>query len=68
MTRLLYFLNLIYCTERNSLKWSLYIAPDRTKLEHEKHQRLMAELKERKSKGENLLIRNGQIIVRHTPS
>ena len=43
----------------------VFVAPNRTKLEHKKHQRLMAELKERKSKGENLMIRNGQIIARH---
>ena len=45
----------------------VFVAPDRTKLKREKHQRLVAELKERKSKGENLMIRNGQIIARHTP-
>jgi len=37
----------------------VFVAPDRKKLEHEKHQRLVAELKETKSKGENLMIRNG---------
>jgi len=34
----------------------VFVAPDRSKLKHEKHQRLVAELKERKSKGENLMI------------
>ena len=67
MIRLLYFPNLIYYTKRNSLKWSLHVAPNRVKLEHEKRQRLVAELKERKSKGENLMIENAQIIVWHTP-
>ena len=43
----------------------VFVASDRTKLKCEKHQRLVAELKERKSKGENLMIRNGQIIAGH---
>ena len=46
----------------------VFVVPDRTKLEHEKHQGLVAELKESKSKGKNLIIRNGQIITRHTTS
>ena len=44
----------------------VFVAPDRIKLKSEKFQRLVPELKERKSKGENLMIRNGQIIARHT--
>jgi len=43
----------------------VFIAPDRTKLEQKKHKRLIAELKERRSEGEeNLIIRNGEIAVR----
>ena len=33
-------------------KETVFVAPDRTKLEHEKPQRLVVGLKERKSKGE----------------
>ena len=41
-----------------------YIAPDRTKLERQKHVKLVEELKRRRSDGEqNLIIRNGSIIV-----
>ena len=41
-----------------------YIAPDRTKLERQKHQKLVEELKCRRSGGEqNLVIRNGSIIT-----
>ena len=43
---------------------NVYIAPDRTKFEREKHQKLVAELKQRRSNGEqNLVIRNGSIVV-----
>ena len=42
----------------------VYIAPDRTKFERQKHQKLVEELKRRRSNGEqNLVIRNGSIIV-----
>ena len=45
----------------------VFIAPDRTKFEREKHAKLVNELKERKTKGEtNLIIRNGSIISRPT--
>ena len=41
-----------------------YIAPDRTKLERQKHVKLVEELKHRRSAGEqNLIIRNGSIIA-----
>ena len=44
---------------------TVFIASDGTKLEQEKHKRLVAELKEKISEGEeNLIIRNGQITVR----
>jgi len=43
---------------------NVYIIPDRTKFEREKHQKLVAELKQRRSNGEqNLVIRNGSIVV-----
>ena len=42
---------------------SIYIAPDRTKLERAKHRKLVEELKDRRSKGEtSLVIRNGTIV------
>ena len=43
----------------------VFIAPDRTKFERDKHVKLVNELKERKAKGEtSLIIRNGCIISR----
>jgi len=52
----------------NEQNITVFIAPDKTKLE-EKHKRLIAELKERRSQGEeNLMIRNGQTTVRSIPS
>ena len=43
---------------------NVYIAPDRTKLERQKHQKLVEDLKQRRSNGErNLVIRNGSIVV-----
>ena len=51
---------------------NVYIAPDRTKMEREKHRKLVDELKRRRSSGEqNLVIRNGvivSIIRRHQSS
>ena len=45
----------------------VFLAPDRTKFEREKHAKLVNELKERKTKGEtNLIIRNGSIVSRPT--
>jgi len=42
---------------------NVYLAPDRTKMEREKHQKLVNELKHRRSNGEqNLTIRNGTIV------
>ena len=43
----------------------VFVAPDRTQMEREKHKRLVTELKKRRSEGEpDLAIRNGSIIVR----
>ena len=42
---------------------NIYINPDRTKKEQEIYRKLLSELKERRSKGEeNIAIRNGKII------
>ena len=41
----------------------IYVAPDRTKLETEKHINLVSELKARRTQGEfDLVIRNGSIV------
>ena len=40
-----------YLLHRNEQFKMVFVAPDRTKLECEKHQKLVAKLKERKSKG-----------------
>ena len=43
----------------------VFVVPDRTKIERDKHKRLVTELKKRKSQGETgLMIKNGKIIVR----
>lgn len=42
---------------------NVYIEPDRTKLERQKHQKLVEELKRRSNGERNLVIRNGSIIV-----
>ena len=43
----------------------MFIAPDRTKFEREKHRKLVVELKERRSRGESgLIIRNGAVVTR----
>ena len=50
---------------RNDLYKNVFLAPDRTRFEREKHKKLVEELKERRSQGEtNLTIRNGAIITR----
>jgi len=46
-----------YLLHRKERFKMVFVTPDRTKLEREKRQRSVAELKERKSKGENLMIR-----------
>ena len=44
---------------------NVFIAPDRTKFQREKHKSLVSELKNRRSKGEkDLVIRNGAIITK----
>jgi len=44
---------------------SVFIVPDRTKLEREKHKRVVEELKRRRTNGEKgLIIRNGHIVIR----
>ena len=44
---------------------NVFIAPDRTKFEREKHKNLVSELKNRRSKGEkDLVIRNGAIVTK----
>ena len=44
---------------------NIYIAPDMTK--YQRHKQLVDELKHRKSNGENnLVIRNGEIIIRRS--
>ena len=46
----------------------VYINTDMTKLEREKHRKVVAELKRRRSSGEsNLIIRNGTIVSRRSP-
>ena len=50
---------------------NIYITPDRTRLEHIKHKRVIEELKRRKANGEaNLMICNGSILQRqpHDPN
>ena len=66
MTRPLYFLNLIYCTERNSLKWSLQLLTQQS-LSVKNIKDYSGQTQRKKIKGENLIIRNGQRIARHTP-
>jgi len=66
MTRLLYSPDLIYYTEMNSLKWSLQLLTEQSS--SVKNIKGWWPNSNRKSKGENLMIINGQIIARHTPS
>jgi len=52
-----------YLLHRHHQFKSIFIVPDRTKVELEKHKKLVSELKQ--SEGEtNLMIKNGNIIVR----
>lgn len=45
----------------------VYIVTDMTKLERERHRKVVVELKRRRSSGEsNLIIRNGAIVSRRT--
>ena len=44
-------------------EYDIYINPDRTKKEQDEHRKLLAELRERRSNGEeNIIIKNGKII------
>ena len=55
-----------YLLHRHDQFKRVFIVPDRTVLQREKHQRLVIQLRERKSRGETgLIIRNGSIITRH---
>ena len=46
---------------------NIYIAPDMTKYQRQKHKQLVDELKHRRSNGENnLVIRNGEIITKRS--
>lgn len=56
-----------YLLHRNSQYSKVFVTPDRTKFEREKHKKLVNELKERRSQGENdLVIRNGIIVVKQS--
>ena len=56
-----------YLLRRNSQHSNVFMAPDRTKFEREKHKKLVEELKERRSQGaKDLVIRNGVIISKHS--
>ena len=62
MTKQLLFLIQICCIDHHDQFERVFIAPDQTKFEQEKHVKLVNELRERKAKGEtNLIIRNGCI-------
>ena len=54
-----------YLLHHNDQYSDVFIVPDRTKFEREKHKKLVAELKERCTKGESdLITRNGAIVAR----
>ena len=56
-----------YLLRRNSQHSNVFMAPDRTKFEREKHKKLVEELKERRSQcAKDLVIRNGVIISKHS--
>ena len=56
-----------YLLHRNSQYSDVFMAPDRTKFEREKHKNVVEEFKERRSQGEkDLMIRNGVIISKHS--
>ena len=56
-----------YLLRRNSQYSNVFMAPDRTKYEREKHKKLVEELKERHLQGaKDLVIRNGVIISKHS--
>ena len=54
-----------YLLRHNDSYKNVFIAPDRTRFEREKHKKLLSELKHRCSQGEvDLIIRNGAIITK----
>ena len=58
-----FLVHIYYVTMINIVMYLLF--SDRTKFEREKHKKLVAELKERRTKGESgLIIRNGAIVAR----
>ena len=58
-----------YLLRGNSQYSDIFIVPDRTKFEREKHKKLVEELKERHSQGpKDLVIRNGVITSKHSRS
>ena len=59
MIRFIYFLTHKMTRQYNGI----YIAPDRTKLEHVKHKKVVEEFKQRQAQGEtDLIIQNGAVI------
>ena len=56
-----------YLLRHNDSYKNVFIVPDRTKFEREKHRKLVSELRSRRSQGEtNLVIRNGAVITKPT--
>ena len=54
-----------YLLRHNDSYKNVFLAPDRTRFEREKHKKLLSELKHRRSQGEvDLIIRNGAIITK----
>ena len=52
--------NLVY--EENGKSTNIYIHPDRTRRQQQENKLLVAELRNQRSKGENVYIRNGKIV------
>jgi len=62
-----YLISHSYFLRRHEQFNKVFIAPDRTKLEHLRHKKVVEELKQRRAKGETgLLIRNGMVIMRQS--
>ena len=56
-----------YLLRHNSQHSNVFVAPDRTKFEREKHKKLVEELKERRLQGaKDFVIRNGVKISKHS--
>ena len=63
-TELLHLKNLMLKHEGGEIR--VYLAPDRTLKQQQEHKKLVAELKERRSRGEEgLVIRNSKIVSFH---